>query len=39
LIRTLMDATTLQRAAEGGMEIVMVKRIEPQAPWQAGSGC
>jgi serine/threonine-protein kinase RsbW len=39
LIRTLMDEMTLQRAAEGGMEIVMVKRIEPQAPWQAGSGC
>ena len=31
LIRTLMDEMTLQRAAEGGMEIVMVKRLEPQA--------
>ena len=31
LIRTLMDEMTLQRAAEGGMQIVMVKRIEPQA--------
>lgn len=32
LIRSLMDEMTLQRAAEGGMEVVMVKRIEPQAP-------
>ena len=31
LIRALMDEMTLQRATEGGMEIVMVKRIEPQA--------
>ena len=31
LIRTLMDEMTLQRAAEGGMEILMVKHIEPQA--------
>jgi len=32
LIRTLMDEVTLQRAAEGGMEITMVKRVQPQAP-------
>lgn len=32
LIRKLMDEMTLQRAAEGGMEIVMVKRTEPGAP-------
>ena len=32
LIRTLMDEVTLQRAAEGGMEIMMVKRVQPQAP-------
>ena len=31
LIRTFMDEMTLQRAAEGGMEIVMVKRVQPQA--------
>jgi serine/threonine-protein kinase RsbW len=29
LMRTLMDEVTLQRAAEGGMEIMMVKRIQP----------
>ena len=28
---TLMDEMTLRRAAEGGMEILMVKHIEPQA--------
>jgi hypothetical protein len=28
-MRTLMDEVTLQRAAEGGMEIMMVKRIQP----------
>jgi serine/threonine-protein kinase RsbW len=29
LIRTFMDEMTLQRAAEGGMEMVMVKRMQP----------
>ena len=32
LIRTFMDEMTLQRAAEGGMEVVMVKRVRPQTP-------
>lgn len=32
LIRTFMDEMTLQRAAEGGMEMVMVKRVQPQMP-------
>ncbi len=32
LIRRLMDEMTLQRAAEGGTEIVMVKRAQHQAP-------
>jgi serine/threonine-protein kinase RsbW len=32
LIRTFMDEMTLQRAAEGGMEVVMVKRVQPQTP-------
>ena len=39
LIRTLMDEMTLRRAAEGGMEIVMVKRIEPQPQSQADRVC
>jgi serine/threonine-protein kinase RsbW len=29
LIRTFMDAMTLRRAAEGGMEMVIVKRVRP----------
>ena len=32
LIRTLMDEMTVQRASEGGMEITMVKRVQPQSP-------
>ena len=31
MIRTLMDEMTLQRASEGGMEITMVKRVQPHA--------
>jgi serine/threonine-protein kinase RsbW len=31
LIRNFMDEMRLQRAAEGGMEMVMVKRVQPQA--------
>lgn len=35
LIRSFMDEVALQRAAEGGMEIVMVKRAgSAQAEWQ-----
>ena len=30
LIRSFMDEMTLQRAPEGGMELVMVKRVQPQ---------
>ncbi len=30
LIRSFMDELTLQRAPEGGMEVVMVKRAQPQ---------
>jgi serine/threonine-protein kinase RsbW len=30
LIRSFMDEMVLQRAPEGGMEVVMVKRIQPQ---------
>jgi serine/threonine-protein kinase RsbW len=30
LIRSFMDEMTLQRAPEGGMEVVMVKRAAPQ---------
>jgi len=30
LIRSFMDELTLQRAPEGGMEVVMVKRVQPQ---------
>jgi serine/threonine-protein kinase RsbW len=29
LIRNFMDEMTLQRAPEGGMEVVMVKRVQP----------
>ena len=29
LIRNFMDAVRLQRAAEGGMEIQMIKRVQP----------
>jgi len=29
LIRSFMDEMTLQRAPEGGMEVVMVKRVQP----------
>ena len=29
LIRSFMDEMVLQRAAEGGMEVVMVKRVNP----------
>jgi serine/threonine-protein kinase RsbW len=32
LIRTFMDELTLKRAAEGGMEIMMVKHFQPQTP-------
>ncbi len=32
LIRNFMDEMRLQRAPEGGMEMVMVKRVQPQAP-------
>jgi serine/threonine-protein kinase RsbW len=31
LIRNFMDEMRLQRAAEGGMEMVMVKRVQPHA--------
>jgi serine/threonine-protein kinase RsbW len=31
LIRNFMDEMRLQRAPEGGMEMVMVKRVQPQA--------
>jgi serine/threonine-protein kinase RsbW len=31
LIRSFMDELTLQRAPEGGMEVVMVKRVQPQS--------
>ena len=31
LIRNFMDEMHLQRAPEGGMEMVMVKRVQPQA--------
>ena len=31
LIRIFMDEMRLQRAPEGGMEMVMVKRVQPQA--------
>jgi serine/threonine-protein kinase RsbW len=31
LIRNFMDEMRLQRAPEGGMEMVMVKRVHPQA--------
>ena len=31
LIRTFMDEMTLQRAAEGGMEVTMIKRVQAQA--------
>ena len=30
LIRSFMDEMTLQRAPEGGMEVLMVKRVAPQ---------
>jgi serine/threonine-protein kinase RsbW len=30
LIRSFMDEMTLRRAPEGGMEVVMVKRVAPQ---------
>ena len=30
LIRCFMDEMVLRRAAEGGMEVVMVKRVQPQ---------
>jgi serine/threonine-protein kinase RsbW len=30
LIRSFMDEMVLQRAPQGGMEVVMVKRIQPQ---------
>lgn len=30
LIRTFMDETVLRRAAEGGMEVMMIKRTSPQ---------
>ncbi|MBI4262777.1 MAG: ATP-binding protein [Acidobacteria bacterium] len=30
LIRSFMDEMLLQRAPEGGMEVVMVKRVQPQ---------
>jgi len=30
LIRSFMDEMVLRRAAEGGMEVVMVKRVQPQ---------
>jgi len=30
LIRTFMDEMDLRRAPEGGMEVVMVKRVQPQ---------
>jgi serine/threonine-protein kinase RsbW len=30
LIRSFMDELDLRRAPEGGMEVVMVKRVEPQ---------
>lgn len=30
LIRTFMDELELRRAPEGGMEVVMVKRVQPQ---------
>jgi serine/threonine-protein kinase RsbW len=30
LIRSFMDEMVLQRAPEGGMEVVMVKRVQPQ---------
>ena len=30
LIRSFMDEMVLQRAAQGGMEVVMVKRVQPQ---------
>jgi len=32
LIRSFMDDVRLQRAPEGGMEIRMVKRVQPSAP-------
>jgi len=31
LIRNFMDEMRLQRAPEGGMEMVMIKRVQPQA--------
>ena len=30
LIRSFMDEMELHRTAEGGMEVVMVKRVQPQ---------
>jgi serine/threonine-protein kinase RsbW len=39
IIRSFMDEMVLQRAPEGGMELVMVKRVAPAAgdsPQQAG---
>ena len=30
LIRTFMDELVLQRAPQGGMEVMMVKRVQPQ---------
>ena len=30
LIRNFMDEVELQRAPEGGMEVLMVKRVQPQ---------
>jgi serine/threonine-protein kinase RsbW len=30
LMRSFMDELTLRRAPEGGMEVVMVKRVQPQ---------
>jgi serine/threonine-protein kinase RsbW len=30
LIKSFMDEMTLRRAPEGGMEVVMVKRVQPQ---------
>ena len=37
LIRNFMDDVQLQRAPEGGMEIRMVKRLNPPAPADATS--
>ena len=37
LIRNFMDDVQLQRAPEGGMEIRMVKRVQPAVPEDDGS--